>query len=303
MVNQVKKSLAMTPRRRVFLLVLIMTSITLVVETITIYILYLAHLEEEKARLSEMVRHQASLIKSIYESNYKDNDRAIREEILNKLIRARSFYKPSSGTEDFVVAERKGNDIVFLLHQHHSDYMGSPETVPINWSKAAGPARLALTAQPGYGAVIALDYRMIEVIAAYEFIPELAWAVIAKVDLEEVQRPFIKASLLSGSLGLVAVIIGSVIFVRVTTPIIRKLDKTDKELTKTLAVVNRLSGLLPICASCKKIRDDNGYWNEIEAYIKEYSDAEFSHGICPDCARRLYPNLIHKPIGGETHEL
>ena len=52
-----------------------------------------------------------------------------------------------------------------------------------------------------------------------------------------------------------------------------------------------LSGLLPICVSCKKIRDDKGYWNQIEVYISDRSEAEFSHGICPECAKKLYPEL------------
>ena len=60
-------------------------------------------------------------------------------------------------------------------------------------------------------------------------------------------------------------------------------------LKRSLAKVRKLSGLLPICASCKKIRDDRGYWNQIEAYIRDHSEAEFSHGICPECSRRLYP--------------
>jgi len=50
--------------------------------------------------------------------------------------------------------------------------------------------------------------------------------------------------------------------------------------------------MLPICASCKKIRDDRGYWNKIEAYIEKHSEAEFSHGICPECARKLYPEYF-----------
>lgn len=62
-----------------------------------------------------------------------------------------------------------------------------------------------------------------------------------------------------------------------------------EELRNALAQVKTLSGLLPICAACKRIRDDNGYWRQIEAYIGEHSEAEFSHGICPECARRLYP--------------
>ncbi|BBO90177.1 response regulator [Desulfosarcina ovata] len=64
-----------------------------------------------------------------------------------------------------------------------------------------------------------------------------------------------------------------------------------EKLKNALARVKHLSGMLPICAACKRIRDDNGYWTEIEAYIETHSDAEFSHGICPDCARKLYPEL------------
>ena len=72
-------------------------------------------------------------------------------------------------------------------------------------------------------------------------------------------------------------------------------DKLIVELQNALQKVRTLSGLLPICASCKKIRDDNGYWSQIEAYIQTHSEAEFRHSICPDCANKLYPNIgIHK---------
>ncbi len=66
----------------------------------------------------------------------------------------------------------------------------------------------------------------------------------------------------------------------------------EKERTESaLAEVKELKGLLPICSSCKKIRDDSGYWNQIESYISDHSKAEFTHGICPDCARKLYPEF------------
>ena len=55
--------------------------------------------------------------------------------------------------------------------------------------------------------------------------------------------------------------------------------------------VATLSGFLPICASCKKIRDDKGYWNQVEAYISEHSEVQFSHGLCPDCVKKLYPEI------------
>jgi len=61
-----------------------------------------------------------------------------------------------------------------------------------------------------------------------------------------------------------------------------------------LSRVKVLSGMLPICSSCKKIRDDTGYWNQIEAYVHEHSEAEFSHGICPECAEKLYPGHFKK---------
>ena len=55
--------------------------------------------------------------------------------------------------------------------------------------------------------------------------------------------------------------------------------------------IKQLRGMLPICSSCKKIRDDKGYWNQIEVYILDHSDAEFSHGICPECMKKLYPEF------------
>jgi PAS domain S-box-containing protein len=68
------------------------------------------------------------------------------------------------------------------------------------------------------------------------------------------------------------------------------------ELQDALADVKLLSGLVPICANCKKIRDDQGYWTQIESYIQDRSDAKFSHSICPDCAAKLYPNYNIKKI-------
>ncbi len=67
-----------------------------------------------------------------------------------------------------------------------------------------------------------------------------------------------------------------------------------KELQKALSDVKALSGLLPICSNCKKIRDDKGYWNQIEVYISEHSEADFSHSLCPDCVKRLYPFIKEK---------
>jgi len=68
----------------------------------------------------------------------------------------------------------------------------------------------------------------------------------------------------------------------------RKATVLNRELETALAEVRQLSGMLPICAGCKRIRDDSGYWNEIERYVARHSDASFSHGICPECAKTFY---------------
>jgi PAS domain S-box-containing protein len=69
-------------------------------------------------------------------------------------------------------------------------------------------------------------------------------------------------------------------------------ERLIKDLQKALLEVKTLSGFLPICMSCKKIRDDKGYWEQVEVYIRDHSEAEFSHGICPDCLKKLYPDEI-----------
>ena len=69
-----------------------------------------------------------------------------------------------------------------------------------------------------------------------------------------------------------------------------QLSSTMQELESALKKVKKLSGLLPICAKCKKIRDDKGYWNQVDSYLQDHSEAKFSHGMCPDCSDDLYGN-------------
>ena len=66
------------------------------------------------------------------------------------------------------------------------------------------------------------------------------------------------------------------------------------QLERSASEIKRLRGILPICASCKKIRDDKGYWTQVETYIRDNTGTEFSHGICPDCAEKLYPEYYKK---------
>lgn len=74
--------------------------------------------------------------------------------------------------------------------------------------------------------------------------------------------------------------------------------KAVAEREKSLDDIKVLQGLLPICSSCHKIRDDKGYWSRIELYIRDHSEADFTHGLCPECAERLYP-VLRKHMGSE----
>lgn len=74
-------------------------------------------------------------------------------------------------------------------------------------------------------------------------------------------------------------------------------QKTEQELRLAVSEVKTLRGIVPICASCKKVRDDSGYWNAVEAYVQKHTEAEFSHSLCPDCVRKLYPDLHEEALG------
>ncbi|HOO78454.1 MAG TPA: hypothetical protein PK636_00980 [bacterium] len=78
----------------------------------------------------------------------------------------------------------------------------------------------------------------------------------------------------------------------------RELQATIEQLQTSIATINRLTGMLPICAHCKKIRNDTGEWESMEKYISERSTAEFTHGLCPKCARELYGEF-DTPEGGD----
>jgi len=72
-------------------------------------------------------------------------------------------------------------------------------------------------------------------------------------------------------------------------------DRLITELHTALSEVKTLRGIIPICSYCKQIRDDKGYWEQVEVYIHKHSQADISHGLCPDCAEKHYPEVFDKP--------
>jgi AmiR/NasT family two-component response regulator len=82
---------------------------------------------------------------------------------------------------------------------------------------------------------------------------------------------------------------------------LQTLRRLNTELQAALAQVKRLSGLIPMCSCCRKVRDDRGYWQQVEQYIAEHSTARVSHGMCPDCIRKMYPDFAEEVLRSMQH--
>jgi signal transduction histidine kinase len=131
---------------------------------------------------------------------------------------------------------------------------------------------------------------------------------LVQVETENMKKTLKKQTMYSFSIAAFAVLISTLILIRFEKQISRLIYSHEKDIEtytnnlikekeKTelaLAEIKQLKGMLPICSSCKKIRDDKGYWNHLELYIEEHSDASFSHGICPECIKKLYPEFKSK---------
>jgi len=278
----------MSLRRRVFYLIGIMSVIVLLVQTFSVLTLYRVAIAEERARLTETAKSQARLIEAVarfdkvYSVAYPTGP---RKATLAQIRDAHARYEGFGETGEFTLSERKGDTINFLLRHRHFD-LEEPQAVP--WvSKLAEPMRQALSGKSG--TIIGLDYRGETVLAAYEPVAELDLGIVAKIDLAEIQRPFIRAFVMSGGLFFVGILFGTMLFVKLTNPIVTGYNETVAQLESAQEEVKTLRGILPICSYCKKIRDDEGIWNQVEEYVQKRSDANFSHGICPECVQRYFP--------------
>ncbi|MCI5208357.1 MAG: hypothetical protein D3910_06090 [Candidatus Electrothrix sp. ATG2] len=280
----------MSPRKRIIILIMIMTTIVIASMVITVVMLYRTAITEEKAHLEETVKSQARLIEAVarFDQIYsKDYPYGAREASLYQIKDAHSRYRGFGETGEFTLSTKENNQIVFLLCHRHSE-LENPKPIPWD-SGLAEPMRLALSGKSG--TVIGVDYRGKTVLAAYEPVDELDLGIVAKIDLSEIRTPFIQAILVSGLFSIVLIALGVSLFFKISNPILKGLYDTVSKLEHSLKEVKRLRGILPICSFCKKIRDDEGYWRQVENYINERSDAEFSHSICPDCLKKHYPEL------------
>ncbi|MBW2195679.1 MAG: PAS domain S-box protein [Deltaproteobacteria bacterium] len=220
----------MSERKRLFLLICIMVTACLSVGGIAIFLLYRTAFEEERVRLVETAQSQARLIEAVarFDSLYsRDYPEGPEQATLSQIIDAHSEYKGFGKTGEFTLARRKEDKIVFLLRHRHAG-LQNPKPILFS-SQLAEPMRQALLGLSG--TVVGLDYRGKKVLAAHEPVRELNLGIVAKIDMAEVQKPFIRSGLLGLGVAMLVVLAGAGLFVRIGNPIIRELEDRSANLT------------------------------------------------------------------------
>jgi len=222
---------SLTERQRILLSSIgIMVAVALSAAAVALYILYWASFEVHKARLTEVVESRARLIEAVarFDARYSRGDvpGGSKQATLSQIIDAHERFGGFGETGEFTLARRDGDQIVWLLTHRHAG-LELPNPTPLA-SKVAEPMRRALNGECSN--IVGPDYRGVEVLAAYEAIPELGWGVVAKIDMAEVNQPFVRAGALTGGIALVLVIGGVGFILRVTSPLIRRVESRTAEL-------------------------------------------------------------------------
>lgn len=223
----------MTEHRRLYLLILLMTSVSLVVAGIAMSMLYRAAIDETRERLMETAQSQARLIEAVarfdavQRTDFPDGATAAT---ISQIIDAHKRYDAAGRTGEFALARREGDRIVFLFSHRHQD-LG--EVKPIPWdSTLAEPMRRALSGKSG--TVVGLDYHGQTVLAAHEPVSELNMGVVAKVDLAEVRAPFVRAGLWGFAAAVVVVFFASLLFLRISNPMVARIREQHARLNAIL---------------------------------------------------------------------
>jgi len=218
----------MTERKRALLLVLVMAASSLVATAAATVVLYRTAFEEERSRLVETAQSQARLIEAVARFdafNTPGYPGGPAAATLSQVTDFHERYKGFGRTGEFTLAKRTGDTIEFLLRHRHSSVV-RPAAIPIE-SELAEPMRRALSGLSG--TVVGLDYRGELVLAAHEPVAELEMGIVAKIDLAEIRAPFIRAGLTAEGLALLVVLVGAVVLLRISNPMVRRLEEYSSQ--------------------------------------------------------------------------
>jgi PAS domain S-box-containing protein len=224
-------------RRRLLLLILIMTIVSLVIIGITIFILYNVAFEQSQDRLVEIVKNQARLIEAVarFDATYSEHDYpgGSEEATLSQIVDAHEHYEGFGRTGEFTLARREGTHITFLLSHRHKEEE-RPNLVPFD-SDRAEPMRRALSGLSG--TLIGRDYRGVVVLAAHEPLANLNWGVVAKIDLAEIREPYVRAGVIAIGWSLSVLLLGVVLFLRVINPMVGRLEENEERLRQVTETI------------------------------------------------------------------
>jgi signal transduction histidine kinase len=221
----------MTERQRILLSsIAIMVVVALSAASIAIYVLYRAAFEVHKGGLQEVVLSRARMIEAVGRFDAQFSEKGFpggpRAATLSQVVDAHENFRGFGETGEFTLARREGDEIVWLLRHRHDD-LEVPTPVPLA-TDLAEPMRRALRGESG--TVVGLDYRGVEVLAAHEFIAELGWGMVAKIDMREINEPFVRAGRLVAGIALLVIAAGAGSILRVTSPLIRRVEARTDEL-------------------------------------------------------------------------
>jgi PAS domain S-box-containing protein len=217
----------------------IMLAVSLLATGIALYMVYDAAFETQETRLQEVVQSRASLIAAVGRFNAHNITRhgvpgSASAATLAQIVEAHRSFGGFGETGEFTLARREGDEIVWLLRHRHLD-VGLPKPTPFS-SEVAKPMQRALSGESG--TLVGFDYRGAEVLAAHEFIPELGWGVVAKIDVVEIREPFVRAGLLAAGIAF-AVILGGVAWMFLAaSPLVRRLEVGVAQRTRELSEAN-----------------------------------------------------------------
>jgi PAS domain S-box-containing protein len=220
-------------RNRFFLLIVILIAICLCATGFSMWFLYKTALDEERGRLTETAQSQARLIESVsrFDETYRKGvPEGAVAATLEQIKDAHKHYKGFGKTGEFTLAVKKGDNIVFLLSHRHYD-LNNPKPVPFD-SKLAEPMRLALSGKSG--TIIGPDYRGEEVLAAYEPVKGLGLGIVAKIDMDEIKAPFVHTAKIVIGVTILLISLGAALFLRISNPIVRRLEEQNKDLNKKI---------------------------------------------------------------------
>ncbi len=221
-------------KRRFILLVSVMAVVVFFSVTIAMVSLYTTSLDQQRERLVATARSQARLIEAVarfdreHATSFSEGAPAAT---LSQIADAHENFRGFGKTGEFTLARREGDEIHFLLSHRHSE-ISQRQPIPFD-SELAEPMRLALDGLSG--TVIGLDYRGERVLAAHEPVAELDLGIVAKIDLAEIRAPFVRAILFTLLGTIVALLIGTQVFIKITAPIRRRIERRAAEVEALLA--------------------------------------------------------------------